>query len=207
MPKPTWRPLLGLRPGTEARARRKSRRTFAASIAVPSRVVNTKPVSCHCSAVAVPYEPPASPGIAHRRSRGPTLTALIPMQAAITARTTTTHATPDSKPATYSANADTDTRRRRPCLTLRSWPDLSARGAPTDSIEAPPPLLPLHRARPDIGHFRSLLMINTPPTPSRDRLLSWSSSDSEIGCSVARICESSGKNGIPQSPLGPVDMR
>jgi len=35
----------GFMPGTEARARRKSRRTFA----VPSRVVNTKPVSCHWS--------------------------------------------------------------------------------------------------------------------------------------------------------------
>jgi hypothetical protein len=76
------------------------------------------------STVAVPDEPLPSPVIAHRRRRDPTLTALIPMQAAITARTTTIHAAPDSKLATYSANADTGTSRRRPCLTVRSWPDL-----------------------------------------------------------------------------------
>jgi hypothetical protein len=72
------------------------------------------------STVAVPYEALPSPVIAHRRRRDPTLTALIPMQAAITTRTAGTHAAPDSKLATYSANADTGTRRRRPCLTVRS---------------------------------------------------------------------------------------
>jgi hypothetical protein len=72
------------------------------------------------STVAVPYEPLPSPVIAHGRCRDPTLTALIPMQAAVTTSTTTTHAIPDSKLATYSASADTGTRRRRPCLTVRS---------------------------------------------------------------------------------------
>jgi hypothetical protein len=76
------------------------------------------------STVAVPYEPLPSTVVAHRRGRDPTLTALIPMQAAVTTSTTTAHATPDSRLATYSANADTGTRRRRPCLTVRSWPDL-----------------------------------------------------------------------------------
>ena len=66
------------------------------------------------STVAVPYEPLASLVIAHGRRRDPTLTALIPMQAAITTSTTTTHATPESKLATYSANADTGTRGDAP---------------------------------------------------------------------------------------------
>jgi hypothetical protein len=42
----------------------------------------------------------ASPVIADSRRRDPTLTALIPMQAAVTARPATTHATPDSRLAT-----------------------------------------------------------------------------------------------------------
>jgi hypothetical protein len=56
-----------------------------------------------------------------------------------------------------------------------------------------------------------LLMINTPPTQSQDRHLVRSTSDNarngEIGRgSVALTSESSGKNGVSQSPLGPVDM-
>ena len=39
----------GLSPGTRARARRRSRRMLAASMPVPSRVVNTSPVSVHRS--------------------------------------------------------------------------------------------------------------------------------------------------------------
>jgi hypothetical protein len=39
----------GLRPGTRAKARRKSRRTLPASILVPTDVVNTRPVSRHRS--------------------------------------------------------------------------------------------------------------------------------------------------------------
>jgi hypothetical protein len=39
----------GLRPGTRAKARRKSRRTLPASILVPTEVLNTSPVSCHRS--------------------------------------------------------------------------------------------------------------------------------------------------------------
>ncbi len=38
-------PLVRVVPGTRARARRRSRRTFAASTAVPTIVVNTSPLS------------------------------------------------------------------------------------------------------------------------------------------------------------------
>lgn len=57
-----------------------------------------------------------------------------------------------------------------------------------------------------------LLLINTPHTHSQDRLLGRSpctnARNGEIGHgSIACTSESSGKNGIPQSPLGPVDIR
>ena len=42
----------GSSPGTRARARRRSRRTLAAFMPVPSRVVNTSPVSVHRSPAA-----------------------------------------------------------------------------------------------------------------------------------------------------------
>lgn len=128
--------------------------------------------------------PPAATVIARRHVNDPSLTRLVPVQPALTRRTLPAHAGRPS-PSTYSVNAATGTRRRRPSSTAPSGSARTPR--PTqpqrlrrtthlahDRHHRPPRVLPvpvLHGLRPLNGRGLGLsdVAAGFSPWPSRAR--------------------------------------